>query len=131
MKKIILFLFVLVAAILFSGANAFSQEDKYAHDGYNIEGVFTCDWNGTYYVRQLGNEVFWYGEDDNVTPLWSNIAHGMINGNILTLTWADVPKGTIMQNGKLVIKINSNDNFELTTQEGDHFGSSVWNKKQQ
>ncbi|MFZ1290234.1 MAG: hypothetical protein WAR79_09090, partial [Melioribacteraceae bacterium] len=59
----------------------------------------------------------------------SNVAHGVINGNVLTLTWADVPKGFILQKGNLIINILSNDNFVLTSQEGDNFGSSSWNRK--
>lgn len=95
---------------------------------YNIEGIFSCDWNGKYYVRQIGNEVLWFGEDDNVTPNWSNVAHGTINGNMINIIWGDVPKGSVMQHGTLVIKINSNDNFEKLSQEGDFFGSTIWTR---
>ena len=95
---------------------------------YNIEGIFSCDWNGKYYVRQIGNEVLWFGEDDNVTPNWSNVAHGTINGNMINIIWGDVPKGNVMQHGKLVIKINSNDNFEKLSQEGDFLGSTIWTR---
>lgn len=130
MKKLVVSIFALVA-ILASCSISLSQDkqDKYANTNYNIEGVFTCDWNGNYYVRQIGNEILWYGEEVSVNPTWSNVAHGTINGNVLTLIWADVPKGSIMQKGKLVIQINSNDNFILTSQEGDNFGSSNWNRK--
>lgn len=129
MKKIIIPIFAVCLFVSITANYTYSQDDKQIKQEYNIEGVFTCDWNGNYYVRQIGNEILWYGEDDNVSPLWSNVAHGTINGNVLTLLWADVPKGSIMQHGKLVINILSNDNFTLTSQEGDNFGSSVWNRK--
>lgn len=129
MKKIIIPIFAVCLFVSITANYTYSQDDKQIKQEYNIEGVFTCDWNGNYYVRQIGNEILWYGEDDNVSPLWSNVAHGTINGNVLTLLWADVPKGSIMQHGKLVINILSNDSFTLTSQEGDNFGSSVWNRK--
>ena len=130
MKNLMMTIIAIIAISSLTGLNAYSQEDKYAKQEFNIEGIFTCDWNGNYYVRQIGNEILWFGEDDNVTPTWSNVAHGTINGDVLNVIWADVPKGSIMQHGKLVIKILSNDNFILTTQEGDPFGSSNWTRKQ-
>ncbi len=123
-KKLFLFLFLF---LLCMSADIFSQE-KIAKENYNIEGVFMCDYNGKYYVRQIGNEILWFGEDDNVSPLWSNVAHGTINGNIVNVVWGDVPKGSIMQHGTLVLQINSNDSFIQLSQEGDPFGSSVWNR---
>ncbi len=131
MKKLLVPIFAVGLAFLLLNNLSFAQDtqDKISNTTYNIEGVFTCDWNGNYYVRQIGNEVLWYGEEVSVDPSWSNVAHGTISGDVLTLIWADVPKGSIMQKGNLVIKINSNDNFILTTQEGDHFGSSVWTRK--
>ena len=127
MKKIIILIFALGLIILFNNIS-FSQADKNSKESYNIEGIFTCDWNGTYYVRQIGNEILWYGEETSENPTWSNVAHGTINGNVLTVIWGDVPKGSIMQHGNLVIQINSNDNFTLISQDGDNFGSSVWNR---
>lgn len=129
MKKLIpkAFFLILVLALFLPAANA--QQDKPVKTSYNIEGIFQCDFNGKYYVRQIGNEILWFGEDDNVNPLWSNVAHGTIgSGDIINLIWADVPKGSIMQYGKLKIKIISNNEFELISQEGDNFGSSHWNR---
>lgn len=137
MKKKIMSVVFFVLVILSVVPCAFSQNknptdklptDKAIQENYNIEGIFQCDWNGKYYVRQIGNEILWFGEDDSVSPLWSNVAHGTINGNVLTVIWGDVPKGSIMQHGNLVIQINSNDNFTLISQDGDNFGSSVWNR---
>lgn len=124
-------IFTICSAVLLVNNISFSQDKqtKYPDTDFNIEGIFVCDWNGNYYVRQIGNEVLWYGEEVSVNPTWSNVAHGTINGDVLTLIWADVPKGSIMQKGNLVIKIISNDNFILTSQEGDNFGSSNWTRK--
>ncbi|MBK8550773.1 MAG: hypothetical protein IPL53_06815 [Ignavibacteria bacterium] len=131
MKKLMFFLSAVGLSVILSAGISFSQDNqnKYSKENFNIEGVFVCDWNGNYYVRQIGNEILWYGEESSLDPTWSNVAHGTINGNVINLIWADVPKGSIMQHGKLTINIISNDNFVLTSQEGDNFGSSNWNRK--
>lgn len=132
-KYISILILTILSFVLFTGSSK-AQDDatKVAQNvTYNIEGVFGCDWNGKYYIRQIGNEIFWYGEGDKLSPEWSNVAHGTINGNILNLTWADVPKGSIMQKGTLVIQINSNDNFIKLSMDGDNFGSTEWTRIKQ
>jgi hypothetical protein len=94
---------------------------------YNLNGVFSGA-GGKYYLRQLGNEILWYGEEDAVSPTWSNVAHGVIKGNTITVKWADVPKGEIMQSGNLVIKINSNDELVLVKQTGEFFATDSWTR---
>jgi hypothetical protein len=94
---------------------------------YNLDGVFSGA-GGKYYLRQLGNEILWYGEEDAVSPTWSNVAHGVIKGNIITVKWADVPKGSIMQSGSLVIRIDSNDELVLLEQEGEFFATDSWTR---
>ncbi|HMU44587.1 MAG TPA: hypothetical protein PKA80_14910 [Ignavibacteriaceae bacterium] len=105
---------------------SFSQDDlKKLSSSYNLDGVFGGG-GGNYYFRQLGNEVLWYGEEVAVSPTWSNVAHGIIKGNIITVKWADVPKGEIMQSGSLVIQINSNDELILLEQTGEFFATDSW-----
>ena len=94
---------------------------------YDLNGVFSGA-GGKYYLRQLGNEILWYGEEDAVNPTWSNVAHGIIKGNTITVKWADVPKGEIMQSGNLVIKINSNDELVLLKQTGEFFATDSWTR---
>lgn len=93
-----------------------------------MDGVFSGG-GGNYYIRQLlGNEILWYGEEVAVSPTWSNVAHGIIKGNIITVKWADVPKGEIMQSGSLVIRIDSNDELVLLEQTGEFFATDVWTR---
>lgn len=44
----------LTLLLLFNPLNAFAQED--------LTGVWSCDDGGTYFIRQVGNIVWWYGE---------------------------------------------------------------------
>ena len=98
--------------------------DQTKHD---LTGVWNCDDTGTYYLKQIDNDLYWYGESDPVTPSWSNVAHGTISGNTLNLEWEDVPKGNIMQNGILALNIVSNDELKLTQMTGG-FGGSHWTR---
>jgi hypothetical protein len=94
---------------------------------YNLNGVFSGA-GGKYYLRQLGDEILWYGEEDAVSPTWSNVAHGVIKGNVIKVKWADVPKGEIMQSGNLIIRIDSNDDLVLLEQEGEFFATDSWTR---
>lgn len=108
--------------------SSFSQDEKKNEKSvYNLDGIFGGG-GGKYYLRQLGNEILWYGEEDAVSPAWSNVAHGVIKGNIITVKWADVPKGEILQSGNLVIKISSNDELVLVKQTGEFFATDSWTR---
>ena len=122
-------LFVLcILAFILTPMTSFSQNEKNVEKSvYNLDGVFSGA-GGKYYLRQLDNELLWYGEEDAVTPTWSNVAHGVIKGNTITVKWADVPKGEIMQSGNLVIKINSNDELVLIKQTGEFFATDSWTR---
>ena len=90
-------------------------------------GVWNCDDGGKYYVRQLETTVWWYGELDPNTPNWSNVMRGTISGDIIKADWTDVPKGSIMQYGNLVLQIASNNKLVAISKTGG-FGGSVWTR---
>lgn len=46
----------------------------------DLTGVWSCDDGGVYYIRQLGNIVWWDGEEDETNPGWANVARGTISG---------------------------------------------------
>jgi hypothetical protein len=93
----------------------------------DLTGVWNCDDGGVYYVRQLGATVWWYGELDPNTPYWSNVMRGSISGNMINADWSDVPKGSVMQNGNLVIQIASNNKLVAISKTGG-FAGSVWTR---
>jgi hypothetical protein len=93
----------------------------------DLTGVWQCDDGGIYYVRQLGATVWWYGERDPNTPSWSNVMRGSIGGNMINAEWSDVPKGSIMQNGNLVLQIVSNNELVAVSKTGG-FAGSHWTR---
>jgi hypothetical protein len=125
-KNVILLLVLFLILIPFT---SYAQDDgkKQTKSQYNLNGVFSGA-GGKYYFRQLGNDILWYGEEDAVAPTWSNVAHGIISGNKITVKWADVPKGVIMQSGDLIITIVSNDALTLLSQTGEFFATDSWTR---
>lgn len=94
---------------------------------YDLTGVWTCDDGGKFYIRQIGNKIWWFGEDKAKNPTYSNVAYGTISGNTIKLKWADVPKGGIIQDGTLVIKVRSNNKLVAVEKTGG-FGGNEWTR---
>jgi hypothetical protein len=93
---------------------------------YDLTGVWSCNDGGTYYLRQLGGNVWWYGEASN--GRWSNIFHGAMNGEWVEGLWLDVPKGRDRNNGALRLRLDSRDEFHREQNSGDDFGGSRWRR---
>lgn len=93
----------------------------------DLTGVWNCDDGGKYYIRQLGNKVWWYGENNPNSPGWSNVMYGTISGNTINGNWADVPKGGTMNNGVMKLNIENNNRLSATQKTGG-FGGSVWTR---
>jgi len=93
----------------------------------NIHGVWNCNDGGKYYIRQIGSKIWWFGESSPTNPGWSNVAYGTLTGNELRLEWADVPKGSIMGMGTLILQVISNNRIEARQKTGG-FGGSIWTR---
>lgn len=91
----------------------------------DITAVFHCNDGGTYYVRQVGNQLWWYGESGDGGRSWSNVFNGTISGDTVQGNWADVPKGATRNSGYMTLRINGSNLFYATYQTGG-FGGSVW-----
>lgn len=104
------------------GIGAFAA---YAGD---LTGAWNSDSGGTYYIRQLQNEVWWYGEASPTDPAWSNVAQGTLRGKILQLKWSDVPKGSVMSNGVLTLELTADGKLIAKKKTGD-FGDAEWTRR--
>jgi len=119
MKKT--FLGLMVALIVLSTATIVSAAD--------ITGKWSCNDGGIYYVRQVGDNVYWYGEKDPIRPQWANVASGTTDGSIIYLSWADLPKGASMNSGTLTLRIDGYNKFVKVQETGtDTFGGQTWNR---
>ncbi len=95
---------------------------------YNLTGTWHGNDGGTYYISQLGNEIWWYGENSPTGTSWSNVAYGNIFGNSIRLKWSDVPKGGTANSGILLLEILSPSRMVAREKTGG-FGGSEWQKE--
>ncbi len=93
----------------------------------NLTGTWMGDDGGVYYVREIENELIWYGESSG----FSNVFVGTIDRSGSTPTirgrWMDVPKRRILNNGILEFTTPFNYKFSRTSATGG-FGGSEWYK---
>jgi hypothetical protein len=77
-----------------------------------LTGSWIANDNGMYYVRQIGNDVWWvgfssqsqYGAGDIHRGLvFTNVFHGTVSGNTITGNFVDVPKGQMSTYGPLTL----------------------------
>jgi len=93
----------------------------------DLTGTWSCNDGGKYYVRQIGKEVFWFGEKSVTNPVWSNVATGTIDGNYIILRWADVTKGTDRGEGILELTLINANRLQATAKTSN-FGGSIWTR---
>jgi len=77
-----------------------------------LTGSWLANDNGMYYVRQIGNDVWWvgfssesqYGASDIHRGLtFTSVFHGTLSGNTITGNFVDVPKGQMLGYGPLTL----------------------------
>ena len=92
----------------------------------DLSGRWNCDDGGQYYLRHLGNTLYWYGERSAANPAWSNIFQGNVQGERVNGNWVDVPKGQASSRGVLQMQIKDNGNVLEATHKTGGFGGSRW-----
>lgn len=93
-----------------------------------LTGKWKADDGGTYYLRRVGNQVWWYGESSPTNPGWSNVFVGTVQGNQISGSWADVPKGGSQGNGSMQLRIVSSKRLEAISKSGSGFLGQVWTR---
>jgi len=93
----------------------------------SLNGVWNCNDGGVYFVRQVGNEVWWYGQSSDGGATWSNVFHGVMRGNQIDGRWADVPKGSIRGYGEMTLAVLNAGRIEKVM-GGQNFGGSSWSR---
>src|SRR5262245_21311965 len=119
----------LVLALLLFGLPELSV-DTYAGSSqagtriaFDLTGVWRCDDGGTYFVRQVDNELWWYGRDPSL--IWTNVFHGQIQGTTVIGNWADVPPGKVQSYGTLNLQIFPANRMVAMSKTGG-FGGNQW-----
>jgi hypothetical protein len=95
-----------------------------------LTGVWQANDGGTYYLRQIGDVLWWNGmSGGNDGRTFDNVFRGTITSTTNTIAgeWADVPRGTIMGSGTLGLKIINPTTLQKVSQTGG-FGATTWQK---
>jgi Membrane dipeptidase (Peptidase family M19) len=97
--------FAIMVCVLFLGVCAQAEPPK------ELKGYYEGDDGGAYFVRQIGDKVYWFGEGPN--GAWANVLMGTINGKTITARFWDVPKGRTQGAGEITFSISA-DGATLT-----------------
>jgi hypothetical protein len=85
----------------------------------NLTGSWLGNDNGIYYIRQIGNDVWWAGlstgspagiYDLHKGLVFTSVFHGTLKGNTLAGSFVDVPKGQQLTSGPLSLTVQGNGN---------------------
>ncbi|MFF2542562.1 hypothetical protein ACFVUY_08355 [Kitasatospora sp. NPDC058063] len=86
----------------------------------NLSGIWTSDDGGTYYVRHLGDTVWWLGMSHDRGHTFTNVLSGIVivSGTDLAIHGesVDVPLGTRREGGPIMLR--STDPMTLTPEHG-------------
>ena len=89
----------------------------------------TGDWRAStgenFYIRQANNTVWCYGESIPTNGNWTSLAYGTLEGNKVSLDWADVPKGNASLMGTLKLNVTSDNEQQVIDQTGG-WGGKEW-----
>ena len=93
-----------------TGLSAIACATDDSTDVGDLTGVWQADPIGVYYIRQVGDCVWWFGTElDDIEPGvagqpgFANVAAGRIDGTTIRLEYADVPMGDILHGGGITL----------------------------
>lgn len=69
-----------------------------------LTGPWSSDDSGTYYLRQIGNTVWWLGMSVDGGRTFANVFLGTLQDGQITGNWADVPLGGTTKVGTLTLE---------------------------
>jgi len=93
----------------------------------DLTGRWRGNDGGAYFLRQVGNQVWWYGQSGDGGGSWTNVFHGRIEGNQVLGSWTDVPHGRIMNSGEMSLQIVAPNLLRAVNRTGG-FGGSEWSR---
>ncbi len=97
----------------------------------------TGKWNGNdggfYYIRQIGNDIWWFGTNMFTAGpefnTFSNVLHGTRGGLTIDAKWQDVPLGDTKSKGDLSLTIAPTGEKITKNSPSGGFGGNAWIKK--
>ena len=92
-----------------------------------LTGAWAGDDHGIYYIRQVGDCLWWFGTElvDIERGLtgqagFANVASGRVVGTTIVVEWSDLPLGNVLGGGGLTLVYSvANDQLTIIEQRGD------------
>lgn len=105
----------------------------------NLTGIWKANDGGTYYIRNIGDDIWWLGISSNdAGKTFSNVLRGQIleNNNTIVADWTDLPMGSNMYYGKLTLNVDSNVTLNKISESSYSnngsssccFGATIWQR---
>ena len=101
-----------------------------------LTGPWAGDDGGIYYLRQLGSVLWWNGMSGRAGGPsllgrdWNNVARGDMKALVIDVEWADVPRGGVLGNGTMQLKVEGdatgNVRIVKVSETGSGFGNNIW-----
>jgi hypothetical protein len=96
--------------------------------GIDLTGIWHTRTGATFFVRQLGSEIWWFGTYSLALPTpWTHVASGRMEGNVIRVRWVDVPQGLSRNSGTLGLKVVAPDHLVVVENPNDF--SADWIKQ--
>ena len=83
--------------------------------GQDLNGVWNGNNKGTYYIRHIDNDVWWFGDGGS---LYGHVFHGKIHGNLIFGKYVDVPTGRNRSIGSFTLEIKSSSELVIVWSDG-------------
>ena len=130
---------LLLSVLAYIPINSIAQDIIYE----DLTGIWKGNDQGTYYVRhfghkfgpnireEFGHDIMWVGLSANDGKTWANVFVGKYNGDKISGTWADVPRGGVAGSGTLNLEVWRSGNHLIISKigsTGSGFGMNYMEK---
>ena len=99
----------------------------------DITGKWNGNDRGIYYIRQIGNDIWWFGTNvfnaGSEFNIFSNVLHGTRSGLTIDAQWQDVPLGDTKSKGDISLTIAPTGEKISKKSASGGFGGNTWIKK--
>jgi hypothetical protein len=94
----------------------------------DLTGIWAAPDQGTYYVRQVGNAVWWLGLSRDRGRTFAQVFQGTIQGDALRGEWVDVPLGTNLYRGvhDIPLGASGSTSIRLVARDGGFFWEKLY-----
>jgi hypothetical protein len=96
--------------------------------GPSLTGAWHADDIGTYYLRQLGNTVWWLGLSSDQGRTFATVFHGSLAGGTISGEWIDVPMGQEPQLGNGTLGVSGGTLATVLRAQSSGYRAATWTK---